>query len=135
MVPAAILVGRHIQPAADSDEQVAAVVKLTGLAVVKSKSEAELDALVKQLGEAGQSLVPSALALAVSGDATRGAVQLAELDRAFGKFPALAQPLAATWKELLAKANVPQLRQQAELIDKALRGRKRERPAAGGRHL
>jgi hypothetical protein len=119
VVPAALLVARHIQPAAESDEQIAAVVKLTGLPLAKSNSEAELDALVKQLSGPGQSLVQAALAQASSGDATRGAVQLAELDRAFGKFPALAEPLAAAWKETEAKANVPQLREQAELIDKA----------------
>lgn len=118
-VQAALLVAKHIPTGTQSDEQVAAILKLTGLSLAKSKAEAELDALVKQLSQAGESLVAAALARTGSGDATRGAVQLAELNRAFGKFPSLAEPLAKAWKEVDAKSSVPKLREQAELIDLA----------------
>ena len=118
-VQAALLVAKHIPPETQTDEQVSELLKLTGLSLAKSKAEAELDALIQQLSQAGQTLVAAALARTGSGDATRGAVQLAELNRAFGKFPSLAEHLAKAWKELEAKDSVPNLREQAELIDKA----------------
>ena len=119
VVPAAMLVSKHLAPAAEPDEEVAAVMKLTGLPLAKSKSAVEADALAKLLAGPGQKLIQEAVTLAAKGEATRGAVQLAQLGRAFGNLPALADPLAAAWKELEAKTNVPKLREQAELIDKA----------------
>src|SRR5205085_3514847 len=45
--------------------------------------------------------------------------QLAELERVFGGYPLFAGKFEAAWKELLAKANVPGLKEQAALVDKA----------------
>jgi thioredoxin-related protein len=118
-VRAALLVAKYIPAETDTDEQVAELVKLTGLSRAKSKEEAELDGLTEQLSQAGQSLIEAAVTRTGSGDATRGAVQLAELNRAFGKFPSLAEPLAMAWKKMEVKSSVPNLREQAELIDKA----------------
>jgi hypothetical protein len=118
-VQAALLVSKHIPAETQSDEQVAAVLKLTGLSLAKSKVEAERDALIEQLSQAGKSLVAAAVTRTISGDAIRGAVQLAELNRAFGKFPSLAEPLAEAWKEVVARTSVPKLREQAEMIDLA----------------
>jgi hypothetical protein len=118
-VLAALLVSKHLASAAEPDAEVAAVMKLTGLPLARSKSAGEVDALAKQLAGPGQKLIEEAVALVAKGEATRGAVQLAQLGRAFGNFPGLAEPLATAWKELDAKAIVPKLREQAELIDKA----------------
>src|SRR5439155_2360755 len=56
---------------------------------------------------------------ASTGDATRGAVQLAELERVFRAYPLFEGQFDSAWKELLAKTNVPSLKEQAELVDKA----------------
>ena len=114
-VAAAAILSKHMQPDATADEQVAAVIQLTGLSIAKPKSEQQLDSLVKELSEKGHALVQAA----VAADATRGAVQLAELSRVFGSFPAFAGTFETAWKELQEKSNVPNLQQQAELIDKA----------------
>jgi hypothetical protein len=116
---AAAIVSKHIQPDGAADEQVAAVVELTGLKVARSKAEEQLDLLVKELSQRGLALLQTALATAGTGDATRGAVQLAELNRVFGGFPSFAGTFEAAWEEFADKSGMPSLQQQAELIDKA----------------
>ena len=120
---AATLMAKHVQPAGEteetSDEQVAAVVKLTGLKIASSKADEQLDSLVKQLTERGESLVASAVSLGTTTDATKGAVRLAELNRAFEGYPALATTIDDAWKSIQEKSDVPNLKEQALLIDRA----------------
>jgi hypothetical protein len=44
---------------------------------------------------------------------------LAELERVLGSFPAFENVFDGAWKELLEKSSVPQLKEQANLIDTA----------------
>jgi Thioredoxin-like/SLA1 homology domain 1, SHD1 len=118
-VAAAAILSKHIQQGAAADEQVAAVIQLTGLSIAKSKGEQQLESLVEELSEKGHALVQAAVAMAGTNNATRGAVQLAELSRVFASFPAFAGTFEAAWKELREKSNLPNLQEQAELIDKA----------------
>ena len=115
---AAAILARHVRPAADTSEQISAIVELTGLAIARSKSEQQLDALVKEVSDKGRVLVESATKLTAAGD-VRGAVQLAELGRVLHGFPAFAEKFDAAWSEALTAAKAPQLREQAELIDEA----------------
>jgi len=118
-VAAAATISKYVSSDKADGGEVAELVKLTGLNVAQSKMEEQLDSLVEQVSEKGRSLLQAAVTLASTGDATRSAVQLAELDRVFGAYPSFAGKFDAAWKELLAKASVPNLKEQAEAIDKA----------------
>jgi hypothetical protein len=115
---AATIISKHISSENVSDE-VAAVARLTGLKVARQIGEEELDSLVQQLSEKGELLLQTKMAAARAADDTRTAVKLAELERAFGSFPSFAGKFDTCWKSLLARANVPHLKEQAQLIDKA----------------
>lgn len=119
---AAALMAKHVQPAAESeetsDEQVAAVVKLTGLKIARSKGDEQLDSLVMQLTEKGESLVTAAVSLSTT-DATKGAVRLAELNRAYEGYSSLISTFDDAWKAIEEKSGVPNVKEQALLIDRA----------------
>jgi hypothetical protein len=123
---AAAIISQYISVAADKSsektsatDEIESLVKLTKLNIYKSKSEEQLDSLVQEISEKGLLLVQTATASAGSGDPTLSAVKLAALDRAFGSFPLLTDKIDGAWKELLEKANVPNLKDQAKMIDSA----------------
>jgi hypothetical protein len=126
---AAIVLSKHVQSSAGTSEEIAEIVKLTGLSVARSETEKQLGLLVKEVSEAGQALVKAAVEAAGSGKPTQGAVRLAELERVFGRFPSFAGTFEAAWKEVEGKSPVPLLQEQAQLIDTARQAEGQAEPA------
>ena len=121
IVPAAELLSKHVSsedPETD-DKQLDELVELTGLELAKSKSDAELHKLMTELGVRTPPLIMAAVAMGAKDKATVGAVKLAELERGFGKFPAQGPIFEKAWQQLLEASNIPDLREQAQMIDKA----------------
>ena len=117
---AAALVGQHLSPEEDgSDDQLAALVELTGLQPGKSKAHDQLEAVAEQLADKAPSLIQAAIETGKTKKPTVGAVRLAELDRAFADFASLASAFDDAWKQIEATHKIPQLREQAQLIDQA----------------
>jgi SLA1 homology domain 1, SHD1 len=123
--------GAMLAPYAANEGQgeLADLVKLTGLQVAKAKNHDQLQALVEEVSAKSLSLLEACVAAAGT-DATRAAVQLAELDRVFSGYPALAGKFDAAWKEVLAKSDVARLKDQAERLDKARQAERTSPPEA-----
>lgn len=126
---AAALLAKHVQPAAETSEEVAKVIELTGLTLAKSKTEEQLDSLVAEVSEKGKGLVQSAVEAAGTGKATQAAVQLAELERVFSGFPSFADTFEPAWKTVQEKSTEPSLREQARQIDTARQAESNADPA------
>src|SRR5262249_33048279 len=74
------------------------------------------DSLIQQCSEKGLALLQTA---AADSDPIRAAIRLTELERTFSNYPAMAANIDTAWTQLLGKANLPNLKDQAKLIDQA----------------
>lgn len=132
LVPAAELASKLVKlvesnskKPANVDEKITALVKLTGLKVVASGADGQINKLVDDLAAKAQPGIES-MVKANANNPTIGAVKLAQLERSFGQLPPLVATFQSAWEELQAKSGNRELKKQAELIDKARELEKKE---------